>query len=422
MKDEVSENFILTKPARASAFRLPPSSFPCVPLAVPYWSGGTYRVILRSLISGAIIDGPDLGALKSSLIDRLGVANSELCGSGSLALELALRACGVRHGDEVIIPAFCCSAVVLPILALGAVPVLADIGTELNLTAETVDAAITRKTRAIVVPHLFGNPADIESIVELTTARNILVIDDAAQALGATVDDRAAGSFGDAGIVSFGDEKLCFGLGGGALIRPRSGTISNAASDLPPPRTGPALRKLAATQFHRRWRRWTLPLQSALRRQNRSDPHAPPARYEARGMANLQAAVALSLMHTLDENLAARRARVAAYRDLVSDEEELELIPHRSGSACLTQVVRLRARWNGDDAAARLIAVLGENGYEVQGSYVPIQFLRRFERCVWDALPHTERVWADLVELPCEPSVDMNEIERISSVVKKFCR
>ena len=129
--DEESQSF--------SSFILSPSFFPRVPLAVPYWSGATYRSILRCLISGHIIDGSELGKLRSQVIETLGVADAVMCGSGSLALELALRTCGIRAGDEVVIPTFCCSAVVPPILAVGATPVLAEVGEELNLTVETVD-------------------------------------------------------------------------------------------------------------------------------------------------------------------------------------------------------------------------------------------------------------------------------------------
>ena len=408
--------------SRPLSFILSPSSFPIVPLAVPFWNGDTYRAIGGALLSGAIIDGPDLSALKCSLIGRLGVADAKLCGSGSLALELALRACGAQTGDEVIIPAFCCSAVIPPILALGAVPVLADIGPELNLTAETVAAAITKKTKAIIVPHLFGNPADIESIADLARAKKIRVIDDAAQAFGATIEGQTVGSFGDAGVVSFGDEKVCFGLGGGALISRQPGSISDSTGNLPSPRLAPVLTKLAATQFHRRWRRWTLPLQSVLRREKRADPDVPPVRYGTTGMANLQAAVALSLVQTLDENIAGRRARVDVYRSLLGNEAGLELIPHRAGSACLTQVVRVPSKKRGHDTTSALIAALGDQGFQVQGSYVPIHLLGCFKGCVWDALPQTERVWADLIELPCEPSISLSEVERISSVVAEFGR
>jgi dTDP-4-amino-4,6-dideoxygalactose transaminase len=100
----------------------------------------------------------------------------------------------------------------------------------------------------------------------------------------------------------------------------------------------------------------------------------------------------------------------------------LELIPHRPGSACLAQVIRLLAKRPGHDAAVRLIAALGSRGFEVQGSYVPIHLLDPCEKCVWDALPYADRVWTDLVELPCEPTVGLEDVERISSEVRKFCR
>ena len=286
MKDEVigrvtdssaTEFFILR-------FIFPPSSFPRVPLAVPYWNSETYRTIFHSLISGRVVDGPQVGALRAEIVEKLGVADALLCGSGSLALELALRACGVRAGDEVVIPTFCCSAVVPPILAVGAVPVLADVGAELNLTAETVSLVLTRKTRAIIVPHLFGNPAEIGAIVELAREKNIRVIDDAAQALGATIDGHAVGSFGDAGILSFGAEKVCFGLGGGAVITQRRGFLDNHADlNLMLPRLALTLKKCLLTLFWRRWRGWTLPIYELIYCADARDPEDHRAHIERNG-------------------------------------------------------------------------------------------------------------------------------------------
>jgi dTDP-4-amino-4,6-dideoxygalactose transaminase len=119
---------------------------------VPFWSGETYRNIRRCIASGEIIAGPDLVELKRQLLAYFGVPDIVLCGSGSLALELALRVCDLHAGDEVIIPSFCCSTVVAPILAVGATrcwPILA----ELNLAVERLTA---RTTRAIIVPHLLA--------------------------------------------------------------------------------------------------------------------------------------------------------------------------------------------------------------------------------------------------------------------------
>ena len=419
MKDEVIGRVTDSSAPSFLSFIFPPASFPRVPLAVPYWTSETYRTIFHSLISGCVVDGPRVGALRAEIVEKLGVADALLCGSGSLALELALRACGVRVGDEVVIPTFCCSAVVRPILAVGAVPVLADVGAELNLTAETVSLVLTRKTKAIIVPHLFGNPAEIGAIVELAREKNIRVIDDAAQALGATIDGQAVGSFGDAGILSFGAEKVCFGLGGGAVITQRRGFLDNHAGlNLMLPRLVPTLQKYLRTLFWRRWRGWTLPIYELIYRADARDPEAPPSSYRKERLPNLNAAVALSLVESLHKNIEARRARVQAYRELLGDQEGLELIRHRPGSTCLTQVVRVaKNRSTGDPASAAIMA-LRNAGYEIQGSYVPVHRLAYCSMCVWDNLSYTDKVWPDLIELPCEPDVTLMQVEQIAGIVK----
>jgi dTDP-4-amino-4,6-dideoxygalactose transaminase len=389
-----------------------------VSLAVPYWTGATYRAIFSSIFSGSVVYGPELHKLESVVIQDLGVEDAILCGSGSLALEIALRACGVGKADEVVIPTFCCTAVVPPILTAGAIPVLADVGDELNITVEQVEAALTEKTKAIIVPHLFGNPADIEPIVDLARDRNIRVIDDAAQALGATIDGRPLGGFGDAGILSFGNEKVCSGLGGGAAVfRKKDIFDGDFKIDLSPPAPSPVLQNFFSTLLWRRWRRWTRPAEALFC--EKRDPDLLPSPYRRETMANLNAAVARTLMQSLQENIAARHARVRAYQAFLGDHERLELITHRPGSACLTQVVRILPKRLGDDPAARIIEALSRAGYEVQGSYVPIHLLPYYEPWVRVPLPYTERVWADLVELPCEPGVSLDDVERIAAVVKK---
>lgn len=387
---------------------------------MPYWNGTTYRGILRSFFSGRVIEGPDLGNLRSALIERLDVEEAVLCGSGSLALEIALRAWGVREGDEVVIPTFCCTSVVPPILAVGARPVLADVGEELNITAETVEAALTKKTRAIVVPHLFGNPAGIHAIIDLARSKNIRVIDDAAQALGATIDGRPVGAFGDVGILSFGAEKVCFGLGGGVVIARRKESLSGGLNiNLPPAQLSPTLRNFLSTLVWRRWRRWTLPVQTWLSHPNTHDPDLPPSPYRKENLSNLNATVASSLLQTLDENITARRARVRAYQELLKSDERLRLVAHQPGSACLSQVVRVLPERRGNDLAAHLVEALHTAGYEVQGSYVPIHLLACYQSWARQRLPYAERVWSDLIELPCEAEVSFAHVERIARITRQ---
>ena len=393
-----------------------------VPLARPFWNRATFRAIIRCLLSGQVIVGPALAELRSRITEELDVQDAVLCGSGSLALELALRSCDVKSGDEVVVPTFCCTTIISPILAVGACPVLADVGDDLNLTARTVEPSLTKRTRAIIVPHLFGNPAEIDSIIDLIRGRDIRVIDDAAQALGASLDGRKLGTFGDAGILSFGNEKVCSGLGGGVFVSQhrevleRGAEFGLAAADF-----FIALRSLASTVIWHRWRRWSVLLREALSDSPATDPQSLPPPYRKESMANLNAAVALSLMKSLQDNLAARRARVRAYQRLLGNER-LVLVPHRAGSACLTQVIRVLPKSIGHDPASELISSLRAAGFEVQGSYMPIHLLAPYQQLAVRSFPHAEKIWTNLIELPCEPDVSLEHVERLASLVKQMIR
>jgi dTDP-4-amino-4,6-dideoxygalactose transaminase len=380
------------------------------------WSRETYREIVRVICSGQVIDGNALESLQSLISEVLGVRSVFLCGSGSFALELALSACAVQPGDEIVVPTFCCSAIVPPIVALGATPVLADVGNELNLTAETVGAVVTKKTRVVIVPHLFGNPAEIESVSELAHSRNLYVIDDAAQAFGATISNESVGSFGNFGILSFGNEKICPSIGGGVLLSSGNESfVLKSAVSLTPPAYVSTLRRCFSTLIRNRWgRRFTA---LAKPRGSHSDPTALPSRYGREAMANVYAAVAVTLVERLTEHIGARRERVRAYRELLGQKGSLELIPHRLGSACLRQVVRVLPRKRGRDMATDVVNALIAEGYVVQGSYVPLHLIPSLGACVWDRLPYADRIWSDLIELPCEPSLSFDDLARIATIV-----
>jgi dTDP-4-amino-4,6-dideoxygalactose transaminase len=238
--------------------------------------------------------------------------------------------------------------------------------------------------------------------------------------LGATIDGKPVGNFGDAGVLSFGSEKVCFGLGGGVIVSRRKEVCDAISSlNLSTPDATPAIENLLSTLSWRRFRRWTSPLRSLMPQNGIVAPDSPAAPYRSEAMTNLSAAVAVSLMRSSRENIAARRACVGLYYELLGNTDGVELIPHGAGSACLTQVIRVLPKRRDDDLAAGIVGALGQSGYEVRGSYVPIHLLSKFDRCVWDRLPYAESVWADLVELPCEPSVSLADVERIAAIVKQ---
>jgi dTDP-4-amino-4,6-dideoxygalactose transaminase len=364
------------------------------------------------------VHGPDLDHLRRLLGEIFPERNVILCGSGTFALELALRGCNLQPGDEVVVPTFCCSTIMLPILKLGAVPVFADCGEELNMTPESINPVLTRRTRAIIVAHLFGNPAEIRPILDLVHDRNIRVIDDAAQAFGADIDSQFAGNFGAAGILSFGVEKVLSGVAGGALLASKD---SSAVDEIQFPRAtaGDAVRSFFSTLLRRRWRRLTGPVRDLLPRLSGSDPELPPPPYRQEQMANLHAAVVSGVLERWKPIVAARRVRVNAYDALLRSEERLQLISHQSGSACLSQVIRILPQNEREDLAARVIEVFGTAGYEIQGSYIPIHLLTPFREFARRRLRYVEAVWPDLIELPCDPDVNLTEIERIAAILKQ---
>ncbi|MDF1581285.1 MAG: DegT/DnrJ/EryC1/StrS family aminotransferase [Desulfuromonadales bacterium] len=139
--------------------------------------------------------------------------------NGTVALELALMALGIKPGDEVITTSYTFIASASAIVMRGAIPVLADVSSEsLNITAETIRAVITPKTRAIIAVHLVGYPCDMDPIMELAREYKLKVIEDCAQAHGATYKGRPVGSLGDAAAFSFCQDKIITTGGEGGML------------------------------------------------------------------------------------------------------------------------------------------------------------------------------------------------------------
>lgn len=139
--------------------------------------------------------------------------------NGTIALELGLRSLGIASGDDVVTSSRTFIASASSISMCGARPIFADVDRDSqNVTAETIRAALTAKTRALLVVHLGGWPCDMDPILELTRERNLFVIEDCAQAQGATYKGRPVGSFGDVAAFSFCQDKIMSSLGEGGML------------------------------------------------------------------------------------------------------------------------------------------------------------------------------------------------------------
>ncbi len=246
------------------------------------------EAVRAQLRRGDFILGEAVGRLEETFAEYLGAAACVGVNSGTDALLIALEALGVGPGDEVITTPFTFAATAEVIVRLGARPVFVDIDPEdFNLDPEKVEAAITKRTKAIVPVHLFGQPAAMPQLLEIAANHGLVVVEDCAQAAGASLDGRKCGAWGDAGCFSFFPSKNLSGFGDGGMI---------ACAD---PEVAARMRAL---RNHGQFARY---------------------RYEMVGYNSrldaLQAAMLLVRLPRLDEDNAARRRVAAWYRELLRD-------------------------------------------------------------------------------------------------------
>jgi len=162
--------------------------------------------------------GTEGRSLEQEYADELGRSHAIAVANGTLALELALRGFGIGPGDEVVVPARTFMATAGCVIAVGARPVFADIDPESSdLTARTLAAVITERTAAVIIVHVAGWPAETDPITQLAREHDLVVIEDCAQAHGATYRGRPVGSFGDAACFSFCQDKIIAAGEGGLL-------------------------------------------------------------------------------------------------------------------------------------------------------------------------------------------------------------
>jgi dTDP-4-amino-4,6-dideoxygalactose transaminase len=178
--------------------------------------------------SGHIAEGEVVARFEKAFADKIGVRHAVAVSSGTAALHLALLALGVGPDDEVVIPSYVCVALLHAVQYVGAKPVLAEIDPlTYNMDPADVQKRLTRRTKAIIVPHMFGLAADLDNFLEL----NVPVIEDCAQAVGGTYHNRALGTFGKVAIFSFYATKVMT-TGEGGMVVSKSPEIMERIRDL----------------------------------------------------------------------------------------------------------------------------------------------------------------------------------------------
>lgn len=187
----------------------------------PVFDDEMVAVVERVLRSGKVNywTGQECLEFEREFAAFIGTEHAIAVSNGTVAIELALQAVGIEPGDEVIIPARTFVATATAVVMRGAIPVFADIDpTSGNLTADSISAVLTSRTKAIIVVHTFGWPCEMDPIMDLARQRELKVIEDCAQAHGAMYRGRCCGSIGDIGTFSFCQDKIITTGGEGGML------------------------------------------------------------------------------------------------------------------------------------------------------------------------------------------------------------
>jgi dTDP-3-amino-3,4,6-trideoxy-alpha-D-glucose transaminase len=317
------------------------------------------------LESGRYVLGPEVEAFESEFADFVGVEHCVGLANGTDALEIGLRALGVGPGDEVVVPAFTFFATAEAVVSLGATPVFCDVDPETwCMTAATAESVITERTQALIPVHIFGNPAPVPELLELAESRGIRVLEDAAQAHGAELGDRMAGSLGDAAAFSFFPSKNLGGFGDGGALTTDDEGVAEAA-------------RLLRTRGSKDKRTFTR------------------VGYNSR-LDELQAAGLRVLLPHLPDWIATRRRAADAYMDAgLADLAEMQ-----------TETPDARSAWHilaiASDQRSPVAAALTEADIQARPYYeTPLYRQPALER--WapaEPLAETERICSQILALP----------------------
>lgn len=185
-------------------------------------------IALEKLASGQYIGGNSVQEFEQQFAQYNGVAECIACNSGTDALLLALQALGIGAGDEVIVPSFTFVSTAQVVSRIGAIPVFVDSDLQsFNLDLNQIEGAITARTKAIIPVHLFGQPVEMTQLLSIAQTHNLWVIEDCAQATGATWAEQRVGSMGHIGCFSFYPTKNLGACGDGGAMITNDGTIAS---------------------------------------------------------------------------------------------------------------------------------------------------------------------------------------------------
>ncbi len=334
---------------------------------------------------GDLIYRKDLKQFEQNLADFVGTRYAVGLNSGFHALHLSLIAAGIGPGDEVIVPAHTFVASVSAIVLVGATPVLVDVTEDYNMDMDAMERAITPKTKAVMPVHLNGRICDMERLMAAAAKHNLIVVEDAAQALGATFKGKMAGSFGLTGCFSFYPFKVLGALGDAGIVTTDDEEIAT---------------KIARLRY------------------NGEDRETGEYHYHGFSclLDNLHAAVLDVKLRHLPQWLMRRREVAELYRDGLSDVGDLRL-PHFAGDAYHDIYQNYVIRTPQRDA---LVSHLKENSVETLIHWPKPMWEHKGLGLETPQCPETEAICREVVSLPMNPEISDENVAYVIETIRQF--
>jgi perosamine synthetase len=355
--------------------------------ALDYSENDIAAVVEAMKNSDPLTQGKYLKTFESEFGSYIGVPDMFAVSNCTNALHIIARLCGLKKGDEVIIPGHTFCATAIPFGSTGAKIVWADIDPEtFVISPDSIEKLITKKTRVIVPVHLYGLMADMDAIMKLARENNCLVVEDAAQALGAEFRGRKAGSIGDFGAFSFHGQKHITTLGEGGALTVQSDSLAKLV---------PGIRHNGVRAFESQENYWT----PAMSNVDLDIDGLWPFNY---CLGEPQCALASSLLKNLDAMNRIRAKRAEKFKEALAGYPELQFQAVPPGHQHAYHL--LPARYTGEHATSHDFIRMMAFRYKVKVivQYYPLYRYPLFRKMGFGAAqcPETDKFFDNMVSFP----------------------
>jgi dTDP-4-amino-4,6-dideoxygalactose transaminase len=367
-----------------------------LPFTRPTLDEETIQSVVEVLRSGWLASGPKVAALEAELSRYLGGRPIRTQTSATAGMEMALRACGIGPGDEVITPALSFVATANVICRVGAHPVFVDVELDSrNIDFDQVEAAITARTRAIMPVHFGGLPVDMDRLYAIANRHKLRVIEDAAHAIGSAWHGRRIGSFGDLVCFSFHPNKNMTTIEGGAI-------------------SGGSPEELKAIELER----WHGQVKSGI------DGFDTLIAGGKANLSDVAGAVGLGQLRRLEEFNARRRELVARYYELWQDNPPVRL-PERGDEGHSWHVLTVLVPFETVRMSRpQFMEAMKEHGIAVGVHYPAIHLFTVYKAMGYreGQFPNAERIGRQTVTLPLFPTMELADVDRVVTAVTQVLK